>query len=216
MEVIKVLVADDHHLVRQGICALLNRHKSITVVGEAADGREAVNLIKQLKPDIALMDIAMPLLDGLQATRQITAENLATKIIILSMHSQPHIVVQVLQEGAKGYLLKECMLEEVEFAIQAVIKGRVYLSPPISNLVVDNFLMGSSEVSYSDPQLTAREHEVLQLLAEGNTNKQAANILTISVRTVEKHRANIMKKLNVSDFASLISESIKQGLVLLE
>lgn len=216
METIKAFVADDHHLVRQGICALLNRRENITVIGEAADGREAIEQITRLEPHIALMDIAMPDLDGIQATQQIMSVSSVTKIIILSMHSKPHIIKQVLRAGAKGYLLKESMLEELELAINAIINGHIYLSPLISGQIIDEMLATSSEPSNSDFQLTPREHEVLQLVVEGNTNKKVANILSISERTVEKHRANIMKKLNVSDLATLVSESIKQGLVFLD
>jgi DNA-binding NarL/FixJ family response regulator len=216
MKKIKAFVADDHHLVRQGICVLLNRRENITVCGEAADGREAVRQIIQLEPDIAFMDIAMPYLDGIQATRQIASANSVTKIVILSMHSRPHIINQVLCEGARGYLLKESMLEELEVAIKVVIDGHIYLSPLISDQIRDVIMATSIEPGSSDIPLTSREREVLQLIVEGNTNKKVANILSISERTVEKHRSNIMTKLNVSDFAMLVSESIKQGLVFLD
>lgn len=217
MGIINVFVADDHNLVRQGICALLGQYENIEVIGEAADGREAVSQIKKLKPHIALMDISMPLLDGIQATQQIVAAKLNTKVIILSMHSKPNIVKQVLREGAQGYLLKKSISEELGLAIHAAINGHVYLSPQISSLILDDMLVSSKEAADENPnQLTPREREVLQLVAEGNTNKQIAGILSISERTVEKHRSNVMNKLNVSDLPSLISEAIKQGFVLLD
>lgn len=217
MESIKAFVADDHHLVRQGICALLEKHANIEVVGQAANGREAVEQIKQLKPHVALMDISMPLLDGIQATQQIVAAKLDTKVIILSMHSKPSIVKQVLREGAQGYLLKKSLSEELGLAVHAAMNGHIYLSPQISTLILDDMLVAAnSTTAETAEQLTPREREVLQLVAEGNTNKKIGSILSISERTVEKHRSNVMKKLNVPDLPTLISEAIKQGFVLLD
>jgi DNA-binding NarL/FixJ family response regulator len=217
MGMVNVFVADDHHLVRQGICALLRQQDGVEVVGEAADGRDAVNQIKELNPHIALMDISMPLLDGIQATQKIVEADLDTKVIILSMHSKPNIVKQVLREGAQGYLLKKSIAEELALAIQAAINGHIYLSPQISGAMLDNMLGSNKKgLDLSETHLTPREREVLQLVAEGNTNKETASILSISERTVEKHRANVMKKLDVSDLPTLINEAIKRDLIFVE
>lgn len=195
---IKVFVADDHHLVRQGICALLAQEKNIEIVGEAGDGREALEKIKLLQPHIVLMDISMPSLDGIQATKQICTAKLNTKVIILSMHDKPNIVRQVLREGAQGYLLKKSISEELPLAIHAAIEGHIYLSPRISSVVLSEMLdLNLNKEKTGEPanKLTPREREVLQLVAEGQTNKEIADILSISERTVEKHRANLMKKM---------------------
>jgi DNA-binding NarL/FixJ family response regulator len=217
MGMVNVFVADDHHLVRQGICALLRQQDGVEVVGEAADGRDAVNQIKELNPHIALMDISMPLLDGIQATQKIVEADLDTKVIILSMHSKPNIVKQVLREGAQGYLLKKSIAEELALAIQAAINGHIYLSPQISGAMLHNMLGSNKKgLDLSETHLTPREREVLQLVAEGNTNKETASILSISERTVEKHRANVMKKLDVSDLPTLINEAIKRDLIFVE
>lgn len=217
MGMVNVFVADDHHLVRQGICALLRQQENVEVVGEAADGRDAVKQIKELNPHIALMDISMPLLDGIQATQKVVGAGLDTKVIILSMHSKPNIVKQVLREGAQGYLLKKSIAEELALAIQAAINGHIYLSPQISSAMLSNVLESDKNgLGLSETHLTPREREVLQLIAEGNTNKETAAILSISERTVEKHRANVMKKLDVSDLPTLISEAIKRDLIFYE
>ena len=215
---IKVFVADDHNLVRKGICALLKQQANVEIVGEAADGRAAVKQIKTLLPHIALMDISMPSLDGIQATEQIVAAGLETRVIVLSMHDKPNIVKKVLRVGARGYLLKNSLSEELPLAIHAAVNNHVYLSPKISSLVLQDMLLMAENSDSSGPanQLTAREQEVLQLVSEGHTNKDIADILVISERTVEKHRANVMKKLNVSDLPTLINEAIKRNLVFIE
>jgi DNA-binding NarL/FixJ family response regulator len=215
---IRVILADDHHLVRGGIRALLDRADDIEVTGEAADGQQAVELTEQLAPDVLVMDIAMPRLDGIQATERIRALGLVTKVVILSMHADKTLVRQALRAGARGYLLKSSVTDEMLVAIRAAMRGEIYLSPAISATLVDEFLdleRGSGECDPFD-QLTPREREVLQLVAEGHTNTAIAGLMNISVRTVEKHRSSLMSKLGVRDLAGLLRAAIKHGLVFLE
>ncbi len=216
--VIRVIVADDHHLVRQGIRALLEKAEDIEVVGEAADGQEAVELVERLAPDVLVMDIAMPRLSGNQAVERVRALGVATQVVILSMYSDETLVRQALRNGAKGYLLKHSVTEELLLAIRAASRGEIYLSPTISGSVVAGFLTLQTDVDASSPfeRLTPREREVLQLISEGRTNSAIAQILAVSVKTVEKHRANLMSKLNVHDLARLIRAAIKHDLIFLD
>jgi DNA-binding NarL/FixJ family response regulator len=216
--VIRVIVADDHHLVRQGIRALLEKADGIEVVGEAADGQEAVELVEQLVPDVLVMDMAMPRLSGNQAIGRVRALGVATQVVILSMYSDETLVRQALRNGAKGYLLKRSVTEELLLAIRAASRGEIYLSPAISGPIVAEFVTLQADAEASGPceRLTPREREVLQLIAEGHTNSGIAQILTVSVKTVEKHRANLMSKLNVHDLAGLMRVAIKHGLVFLD
>jgi DNA-binding NarL/FixJ family response regulator len=213
---IRVILAEDHHLVRQGIRVLLERAEDIEVVAEAADGREAVELVERLAPDVVLMDIAMPRLNGAEATSRIGALDVPTQVVILSMYSDPTLVRQALRSGAVGYVLKRSVTEELLLAIRAASRGEMYLSPSVSGPILMELLAAStpSRVSPLD-QLTPREREVLQLIAEGHTNKSIAEALHISVKTVEKHRANVMSKLDVHDVAGLTRLAVKQGLVFL-
>lgn len=212
---IRIVVADDHHLVRQGICALLEKADDIQVVGQAATGLEAVELVQTLSPDVVVMDVSMPRLDGRQATEQIRELNTAVAVIILSIHADPILVQQFIQRGVKGYLLKRSIADELLMAIRAACRGEIFLSPAISDAVKILLL---SPTAREEPQsvvdlLTSREREVLQLIAEGHTNNGIAEVLTISVKTVEKHRANLMAKLDVSDLPSLIRTAMQHGLV---
>lgn len=212
---IRVVIADDHNLVRQGIRALLEKEDYIQVIGEAATGHEAISLVEFLKPDVVVMDIVMPRMDGAQATERILALDTPTAVIILSMHSDTILAQQLLRQGIKGYLLKDSIAEELPLAIRFASQGRVYLSPAISDSVLTNLMMPQPEEipeSLGD-LLTPREREVLQLIAEGYTNSAIAEALTISVKTVEKHRANLMAKLDVHDLPTLIRVAIKQGLI---
>jgi DNA-binding NarL/FixJ family response regulator len=213
--VIRVIVADDHHLVRQGIRALLERADDIEVVGEAADGQEAIELVQCLNPDVLVIDIAMPRLDGTQATERVRALGVATQVVILSMHSDETLVRQTLRSGARGYLLKRSVTEELLLAVHAAVRGEIYLSPAISASFLDEFM--AHQVDSEEPRpfdlLTPREREVLQLIAEGYTNTAIAQMMNVSVKTVEKHRANLMSKLNVHDVAGLIRTAIKRGLI---
>jgi DNA-binding NarL/FixJ family response regulator len=216
--VIRVIVADDHHMVRQGIRSLLEKADDIEVVGEAADGQEAVELVKRLAPDVLVMDIAMPRLNGNQALGRIRAQGAATQVVMLSMYSDETLVRQALRNGARGYLLKRSVTEELLLAVRAASRGEIYLSPAISGSVVADYLTLQTDDDASSPfeRLTPREREVLQLISEGQTNSAIAQILTVSVKTVEKHRANLMSKLNVHDLAGLIRVAIKHGLIFLD
>jgi DNA-binding NarL/FixJ family response regulator len=210
---IRVIIADDHHLVRQGIRALLEKASDIQVIAEAADGREAVELAERLTPEVLVMDIAMPRLDGIQATRQIQDLGLATQVVILSMYSDEALVRRALRNGARGYLLKRSVSEELWLAVRAASRGEIYLSPPISKSVLGDFFQAEVEERSVFDRLTPREREVLQLIAEGHTNRAIAQILRISVKTVEKHRANLMSALDVHDLAGLVRIAIDHGLV---
>jgi len=213
---IRVIIADDHHLVRQGIKALLESCDDIEVVGEAATGHEAVELARKLDPHVVVMDIAMPRMDGSQASEQILDLGKPIEVVILSMHSDAILAQQLLRQGVKGYLLKNSIGEELPMAVRSASRGQLYLSPAISDSVV-NKLMSPGETAESPSELlTPREREVLQLIAEGHTNSAIAELLTISVKTVEKHRASLMSKLDVHDLPSLMRVSIKHGLVFLE
>ena len=214
---LRVVVADDHHLVRQGIRALLEKADDIEVVGEAEDGQEALEVVEATVPDVLVMDVAMPRLNGILTTQRVRASGLPTQIVILSMYSDETLVRQALRNGARGYLLKRSVTEELLLAVRAASRGEIYLSPAISRTVVEELLMHKGD-SASAPfdRLTPREREVLQLIAEGRTNKEMALLLTISVKTVEKHRANLMSKLKVNDVASLTRIALKHGLVFLD
>lgn len=215
---IRVLIADDHHLVRQGIRALLEKEDGIEVVGEAATGQEAIDLTAELKPNVVVMDIAMPRMDGAQASEHILAQDNPTVVVILSMHSDTILAQQLLRLGIKGYLLKESIAEELPLAIRSASQGRLYLSPAISDSVMTALMAPREDEPPESMQekLTPREREVLQLIAEGYTNNAISEALVISVKTVEKHRANVMTKLEVHDLSSLMREAIKHGLIFLE
>jgi DNA-binding NarL/FixJ family response regulator len=215
---IDVIIADDHHLVRKGIRALLESVPDIRVVGEAATGQEAVELAEKHRPHVAVMDISMPRLDGAQATERILSLNLQTQIVILSMHSDSILAQQLLRQGVKGYLLKHSIADELPLAIRAASQGQVYLSPAISESVLTTLMTpGVRDIPEEAGEiLSAREREVLQLIAEGYTNNAIAEALTISVKTVEKHRANLMAKLDVHDLPGLIRTAIKHGLIFVE
>ena len=215
---IRVIVADDHHLVRQGIRMLLEKADDIEVVGEAEDGQEAVEMAERLTPDVLVMDISMPRLNGTQATERIHSRGLATQVVILSMHADETIVRQALRYGAKGYVLKRAVAEELLLAVRAANLGDTYLSPPIAGSILSEFLAishGSDEPDVME-RLTPRERQVLQLLAEGGTNRAIAQELVISMKTVEKHRTKLMGKLHVHDLTGLVRIAVKQGLASIE
>ncbi|MCA9876101.1 MAG: response regulator transcription factor [Ardenticatenaceae bacterium] len=214
---IRVIIAEDHHLVRQGIRALLEQSGEVEVIAEAATGQEAVEMTEALKPDVVIMDLSMPRLDGMQAAERILDLNLPTQVVILSIHSDTTMVQQLLRRGVRGYLLKDAVSGELMLAIRSVSDGKMYLSPTISDTVRTMLLSPADPSAESVADLlTPREREVLQLVAEGNTNSAIADTLSISVKTVEKHRANVMSKLQVNDLASLIREAIKHGLIFLD
>lgn len=214
---IRVLVADDHHLVRQGLRALLQTYPEVDVIGEASTGYEAVELTEKLQPDVVVMDLSMPRLDGVQAAARILDLNLPTQVVIVSMHADTAIIQGLVRRGVKGYLLKDALVDELLLAIRSAQAGKLYLSPTISEAVM-NMLMSPQGDSPRDAStlLTPREREVLQLIAEGHTNMAIANILTISVKTVEKHRANIMHKMEADDLPTLIRLAISKGLIFVD
>lgn len=218
MEKITVLLAEDHTIVRKGLFALLKDADSIDVIGEAADGREAVMKAIDLHPDVIVMDISMPLLSGLEATRQITERDPDISIIMLTMHANEEYILRTFQAGASGYLVKASAPSELVQAIHAAKDGHTYLSPSISNIIVNEYVLkakaGELESRYD--QLTVREREVLQLVAEGFTIKEISDELFLSDKTVRAHRAKLMKKLEISSIASLTHYAIRRGLVTIE
>ena len=211
---IRVIIADDHHLVREGIRALLEKSGDIEVIGEAVDGQEAVEMVQQLSPDVLLMDIAMPRLNGTQAIDALRKSGSPTRIVILSMYSDEILVREALRNGVNGFLPKGSVSEELLFAISAASRGAVYLSPsiPASVLTEPTTAVGSKPQG-SPSQLTAREREMLELISKGHTNSQMAAALGISVKTVERHRTHLMQKLDAHNLVELIRNAIRHGLI---
>jgi DNA-binding NarL/FixJ family response regulator len=214
---IRVIVADDHNLVREGTCALLEKAGGFEIVGEAEDGREAVEMVQRLKPDVLIMDIAMPRLNGIQAAEQIRLLGLPTKIVILSMYSDEVLVKQSLQQGARGFLIKGSFKEELLLAIQAVHRGATYLSPAVSETILSDLAHPASHsLPHPISQLTPRELEVLQLISEGHTNAEIAEMLEVSVKTIERHRTSLMSKLDVRNVVDLIRVALKHRLIVFD
>lgn len=215
---IKVAIVDDHHLVRQGIRALLEKAPDLQVIGEAADGQEAIELVQQLSPDVMVMDIVMPRLNGTQTLDRLNTLKVKTRVVILSMYSDEALIFQVLNRGAKGYLLKRSVTEELLLAIRSAYRNEIYLSPEISGVVLSELANSKKIAEEKNPyeSLTPREREVLQLIAEGYTNSIIAQKIFISEKTVEKHRASLMDKLNIHDLVGLIRIAIKNGLITLD
>jgi two-component system, NarL family, response regulator NreC len=211
---IRILIADDHGIVRTGLKLLLDRIGEMEVVGEAADGREAVRLAAELHPDIVIMDIAMPLLNGLQAAQAIR-QNAPTGVIFVTMHTDESYILKALDAGARGYLLKDNADEDIERAVRAVSAGKPYFSPTISRALLeeDMRLMRKRGVQDSFDLLTEREREVLQLLAEGKSNKEAAVVLNLSPYTVETHRTNLMQKLGIHNTAEIVLYAVRKGVI---
>ncbi len=214
---IKIMLADDHKITREGLHSLLDKQQDMTVIAEAENGRVAVQLAKELSPDVVVMDVSMPGLNGMEATRKIVSGSPSIKVIALSMHSDKLYVSEMLKSGASGYLLKDCAFDELVLAIRMVVVGKTYLSPCISGVVVDDYLHRLSKAGISNSDvLTDREREVLQLMAEGQSTKQIALNLYISVKTVETHRRQIMDKLNIHTVAELTKYAIRKGLTSLD
>lgn len=216
MKRISVLLAEDHTIVRQGLRLLIEADGDIEIVGEAKTGREAVKMAGDLRPDVVVMDIAMPLLNGIQATRQILKAFPATKVLILSAHSDPEYVEQVVKAGAMGYLVKQSSGEVVAKAIRELQKGKTFFTPSIAKHLKEGYQKSADGVGLqkkSNIELTSREAELLQLIAEGQANKQIASELCISIKTVEKHRQHLMEKLNIHDIAGLTRFAIAAGIV---
>ncbi len=214
MSNIRVLMAEDHTIVRKGLISLLKDEMGIEVVGEAENGREAINKVEELMPDIVVMDISMPLLNGLDATRQIKKRFPDVIVLILTMHIDDAYILEVMQAGASGYIIKKAVPTELVSAIQAVYHGDIYLSPKVSKKVIQEYLkQASAGKEKIAPQLTDREREVVQLIAEGNSNRKIGESLFISVKTVESHRAKIMEKHNLHSTADITRYAIRKGIV---
>jgi DNA-binding NarL/FixJ family response regulator len=215
MKPIRILLADDHTVVRKGLRLLLESQPDFTVVADAADGRETVALAEEHMPDVVVMDVAMPILNGIEAARQISARLPQMAIVFLSMHCDEGYVLKALKSGARGYLLKDSAEYDLINAVKAVKEGKAFFSPAISKMLVEDYMrqMHDREVEDSYELLTTREREILQLLAEGRNNKDVASILNLSLYTVETHRSNIFQKLNLHSAAELILYAIRKGVI---
>jgi len=215
MKITRVLLADDHGIVRQGLRSVLSRDRSLEVVGEAADGREAVRLAEALNPDIVIMDVTMPQLNGIEATAQIVKRDRKVGVIILSMHLDETYLMRALTAGAKGYLLKDSAEVDLLRAIQSVCNGKPFFSPAITETLLEDYMRFMQQRNLHDSWdlLTEREREVLQLLAEGNSNKEVASTLQLSPYTVDSHRTNLMQKLNLHNTAEIVLYAVRKKII---
>ncbi len=218
MKKIRVILADDHHLVRKGFRALLDPEPDIEVVGEAVDGREAMELVEALYPDVLVMDLEMPGMSGLEAASRLKKKRLPVRILVLTMHKEPHHILEVLQAGVAGYILKDAAISDLVEGIRAVYRGESYLSPAVSSRLVTGLLdrLGREEARSPLELLTDREREVLQLIAEGHSRREIARRLYISPKTVDTHRLNLKRKLGARDDATLVRLAVRYGLIPLE
>jgi two-component system response regulator NreC len=212
---IRIILADDHAVIRRGLRLVLEQQKDFAVVGEASDGRGAVNLAEATRPDVAVLDITMPNLNGIEAAHQITVRQLGVATIILSMHADESFVLRALKAGARGYLLKESAEGDLINAVRLVADGKSFFSPTVSRMLVEDYVkqLQDKDVEDSYELLTLREREVLQLIAEGKSNKEVANMLNLSLYTVETHRSNILGKLNLHSVPELILYAVRKGVV---
>ncbi len=215
MKQIRILLADDHTIMRNGLRLLLERQPGFQVIGEAADGRETVEMTETLRPDVVVLDIAMPNLNGIEAARQIAAKLPGIAVVILSMHSDESYVLRALKAGARAYLLKDSAESDLISAIKAVTEGKAFFSPAISKMLVDDYVLRLQQRCVDDSYelLTTREREILQLVAEGKSNKDVANLLSLSLYTIETHRGNIMQKLNLHSVPELILYAVRKGVI---
>jgi DNA-binding NarL/FixJ family response regulator len=211
----RVVIAEDHTILREGLRALLSAESDLEVVGEADDGRQAIRRVEELGPDLILTDLSMPKMNGVEAIREIKKHAPETKVLALTVHKAEEFILEVLQAGADGYILKDASSEELIMAIKSVLGGKRYLSPSVSQMVIEGYLEGRKSFRSSSPwdTLTKREREILKLIAEGHKNKEIADYLYISVKTVEKHRANLMKKLGLHSAAALTAYAMERGLI---
>ncbi|MBU1344143.1 MAG: response regulator transcription factor [Proteobacteria bacterium] len=221
MDMIRVLIAEDHTIVRKGIRSLLEKEPDIEVVAEAENGREAITKSGEIGPDVVVMDIGMPILNGIEASRQLKKNYPKIEIIILTMHSSEEYVLQALRSGASGYLVKKAAPSDLVTAIHEVHKGRSYLSASVSKTLIKEYLRQTGTISENEKidretELTSRQTEVLQLLAEGYTNRETANILSVSIKTIETHRTQIKKRLNIQKTAGLVQYALQKGLIIKE
>jgi len=212
---IRIILAEDHAVMRRGLRLVLEEQKDFQVVGEAGDGREAVALVESLKPDVAVLDITMPNMNGIEAARQISAKQPGVSIVVLSMHSDEGYVLRALKAGARGYLLKESPEADLIHAIRSVSQGKAFFSPAVSRMLVEDYVrqLQDKDIEDSYELLTQRERELLQLIAEGKSNKDVANMLNLSLYTVETHRGNIMEKLNLHSVPELILYAVRKGVI---
>jgi len=212
---LRILVADDHEVVRRGLCSLLRGQPEWEVCGEASDGREAVEKASQLKPEIVILDIGMPNLNGLEATRQIMKANPQTKVLILTLHDSEQLVRDILDAGARAFLLKSDAARDLIAAVEALRKGKIYFTPKVGALVLEGYLQRDKATPEPQPRhrLTTREREIVQLLAEGKSSKEVAVALGVSVKTAETHRANIMRKLELHSVSSLVLYAVQNNIV---
>ncbi|HLX10205.1 MAG TPA: response regulator transcription factor [Thermoanaerobaculia bacterium] len=215
MSGVRILVADDHTIIRSGLRVLLDRQPGFQVIGEAADGRQAVELARSLRPDVVMLDIAMPNLNGIEAARQICGELPRAAVVILSMHADEGYVLKALKAGARGYLLKDSAEADIIEAVRAVHAGKAFFSPEISKMLVEDYVRQARQRGMDDSYelLTTREREILQLLAEGKANKDIAAMLNLSVYTVETHRSNILQKLNLHSLPELVLYAVRKGVI---
>lgn len=215
MTPLRIVLADDHTILRNGLRLLLERQADFKVVGEANNGREAVDLVEREVPDVVIMDIAMPMLNGIEATGRITAARLKTQVVILSVHSDESYILRALKAGARGYLLKDSAEADLIQAIRAVCTGKAYFSPAVSKVLAEDYVRKVQQQGVDDPYdlLTARERELLQLLAELKSTKDISALLGLSPHTVDTHRGNLMQKLNVHSLAELILYAVRKGVV---
>ncbi len=210
---IKIMVVDEHKIVREGLATLIAKQPNMEIVGEATDGREALALVERKTPDLILMDVTMPNLNGIEATRRIKSKNPEIEIIALSLHSERQFVLGMIRAGASGYLIKQCTFDELVLAINTVMEGKKYLSREIANILIEEYIRKESEgKAMIDSKLTSREIEVLQLLAEGKTTKEIASSLSVSLKTVEAHIRHTKSKLKVNTVAELTKIAIREGL----
>jgi len=211
----RILLADDHQLMRSGLRLVIEQQPDLTIVGEAADGREAVAIAKSVRPDVAVMDISMPNLNGIEAAHQIIQSQPDIAVIVLSMHTDESYVLRALKAGAKGYLLKDSAEADLIAAVRAVARGKSFFSPAVSKVLLDDYMRKLKRSGAEDAYdlLTPREREILQLVAEGKSNKEVANLLNLSVYTVETHRSNIMQKLNLKGIPELTLYAVRKGII---
>jgi DNA-binding NarL/FixJ family response regulator len=214
---LRILLADDHEIVRRGLCALLQKHEGWDVCGEASDGREAVEMAKLLKPDVVIVDIGMPYLNGLDATRQLLQHDPHFKVIVLTITDSDQVIREALDAGARGFVLKSDAARDLVAAVEALQSKRMFFTPRVNDLVLAGFLAKGHAISRHEPPdlptLTAREREVTQLLAEGKSSKEVASLLNLSTKTVETHRSNIMRKLNLHSIRDLVVYAIKNNII---